>query len=93
MKKLLYFIAVLFAVISMASCSYDHNTEETAEIIYIKKGERVLSASVEYGGRVVILTETAYSGYTPNVKTLVDYSANFNGEVGNAIDIYKLVEQ
>jgi hypothetical protein len=93
MKKLLYFIAALFAVISMASCSYDHNTEETAETIYIKKGERVLSASIAYGGHVVILTETADSGYTPNVKTLAYYSSNFNFEAGDVVAIYKLVEQ
>ena len=93
MKKLLYFIAVLFAVISMSSCSYDNITEETEETIYIKKGERVLSASIAYGGHVVILTETADSGYTPNVKTLAYYSANFNFEVGDVVAIYKLVEQ
>lgn len=93
MKKLLYFIAVLFAVISMASCSYDHNTEETAEKIYIKKGERVLSASVEYGGHVVILTETADSTYTPREKTLTYYSSGLNGGVGNVTAVFKLVEQ
>ena len=93
MKKLLYLIAVLFAVISMASCSYEHNTEKTAETIYIKKGERVLSASIEYGGHLVILTETADSTYTPNVKTLVEYYADFNGDVDSVITIYKLVEQ
>lgn len=93
MKKLLYFIAVLFAVISMTSCSYDNITEETAETIYIKKGERVLSASIAYGGRVVILTETADSTYTPREKTLVDYSSDLDGDVGNVIAIYKLVEQ
>ena len=93
MKKLLYLIAVLFAVISMASCSYEHNTEKTAETIYIKKGERVLSASIEYGGHLVILTETADSTYTPREKTLVDYSSDFDGEVGDVIFIYKLIEQ
>lgn len=93
MKKLLYFIAVLFAVISMASCSFDHNTEETAETIYIKKGERVLSASIGYGGHVVILTETADSTYTQREKTLVDYSTGFDNEVDKIIAIYKLVEQ
>ena len=92
MKKLLYFIVVLFAVISMASCSYDHNTEETAEIIYIKKGERVLSASIEYGGRVVILTETADSTYTPREKTLVRYNSDINNRVDGVIDVYKLIE-
>lgn len=93
MKKLLYFIAALFAAISMASCSYRHSTEETAETIYVKKGERVLSASIAYGGHVVILTETADSTYTPNVKTLVEYYAGFNGDVDSVITIYKLVEQ
>lgn len=93
MKKLLYFIAVLSAVIPMASCSYHNNTEETAETIYVKKGEKVLSASMEYGGHIVILTETADSTYTPNVKTLVYYSSGFNGEVGDVIAVYKLVEQ
>ena len=93
MKKLLYFISVLFAVILMASCSYNHNTEETAEKIYIKKGERVLSASIEYGGRVVILTETADSTYTPREKTLVRYNLDINNDVDGVIDIYKLVER
>lgn len=93
MKKTFYLIAALFAVISMASCSYDHNTEETAETICIKKGERVLSASIGYGGHVVILTETADSTYTPREKTLVDYSTGFDGEVDKVISIYKLVEQ
>jgi hypothetical protein len=92
MKKLLYLIAALSAVIPMASCSYN-NTEETAETIYVKKGERVLSASIAYGGHVVILTETADSTYTPNVKTLVEYYADFNGDVDSVITIYKLVEQ
>ena len=93
MKKTFYLIAVLFAAISMASCSYDHNTEEKAETIYVKKGERVLSANIAYGGHIVILTETADSTYTPNVKTLEYYSSGFNGEVGDVIAIYKLVEQ
>jgi len=93
MKKLLYFIAALFAVISMASCSSDHSTEETAETIYIKKGERVLSASIAYGGRIVILTETADSTYTPREKTLIRYSVNINNDVNGVIDFYKLIEQ
>ena len=93
MKKLLYFIAVLFAVIAMCGCSNQHNTESTAEVIYVNKGQKVVSASFGYGGHIAILTETADSGYTPNVKTLVDYSTNIDGGVGNVIAVFKLVEQ
>jgi len=95
MKKLLYFIAVLFAVIAMSGCENQHNTESMESIIYINKGQKVLSASFAYGGHLVILTETADSGYTPKVKTLVDYSyrPNSNGVVDNVLAIYKLVEQ
>ena len=93
MKKLIYFIAVLFAVISMASCSDNHNTEETAEMVYIKKGQRVLSASVAYGGRLVILTETADSAYTPREKTLVRYNIGINDDVIGVNNVYKLIEQ
>jgi hypothetical protein len=92
MKKLLYFIAALFAVIAMSACN-QHGTENTAETIYINKGQKVVSASIAYGGHVVILTETADSTYTPNVKTLSYYSSGFNGKVGDVIAIYKLVEQ
>jgi len=92
MKKLLYFIAALFAVIAMSACN-QHGTENTAETIYINKGQKVVSASIAYGGHVVILTETADSTYTPNVKTLVDYDTDFNGDVCGVVAVYKLVEQ
>jgi len=92
MKKLLYFIAVLFSVIAMSACN-QHDTENTAETIYINKGQKVVSASFGYGGHIAILTETADSGCTPNVKTLVDYSTNIDGGVGNVIAVFKLVEQ
>lgn len=93
MKKLLYFISVLFAVISMASCSSEHNTDSKAETIHIKKGEKVVSATYGYRGNISVLTEKADSGYAPKVKTLSVYQTNDVGDVRNVLLVYKLVEQ
>lgn len=88
MKKI--FVIIILAFV-MLGCK-KNTTEDTAFVIDIKQGYKVINAAYTKMGRISVLTEKADSNYIPSEKIIIVYNTNDAGEIKGEYCYYKLIE-